>query len=213
MAASDLLDQFRDRGMYDAIQRSVVKNTFEAESLEKLRGRVAKFKAVIQAHDAKVAAAQEALVERKLLAGLECMDESFAPPCSTEMTASGASEGNSHHHENKSTTVLAAARVINASARMGRPPLETVRCMLTEFRLFVFETGRHCLQEGTLDHIKQATVIKTFEELHPDSPPLLKSTITRDKWKNAVRANNIDMITMAWRLVAEVKRVKTVEEK
>jgi hypothetical protein len=55
-------------------------------------------------------------------------------------------------------------------------------------------------------------VIKAFEELHPDSPPSLKSTITRDDRKRAVRANNVDMITMA-RSVAEVKTVHTVEKK
>jgi hypothetical protein len=38
IAASDLLDQFRKRGMDDVIQRSIVKRTFEADNLEKLKG-------------------------------------------------------------------------------------------------------------------------------------------------------------------------------
>ncbi len=103
----------------------------------------------------------------------------------------------SHHQEDTSTTVLAAARAINV--RTGRPPTETVHCLLrlTEFRLLAFETGRQYLQVGTLDFIKLAIVIKAFEKLHPDSPPSLKSTITRDEWKRALRANDIDMITMA----------------
>jgi hypothetical protein len=42
------LDQFSKRGMDDAIQRLVVKKTFEAENLEKLRGLVAKFETAIQ---------------------------------------------------------------------------------------------------------------------------------------------------------------------
>jgi lysyl-tRNA synthetase class II len=90
MAASDLLDQFRKRGMGDTIQRSVVKKTFEAENLEELRDLAAKCEAAIQAHNAEVAAAQAAQEERELFARLECMDESFASPCSTEMTSSGA---------------------------------------------------------------------------------------------------------------------------
>jgi hypothetical protein len=215
------------RGMNDAIQRTVINRTLEINRLEKLKGLIAKFEAAIQAHDAKVAAAQAALEERERFASLECMHESFASPCLTEMTSSGATEGNtegsctitishtlrkelSHHQENHSTTVLAAARSINQ--RTGRPPSEFVRCLLTEFRLFSFENGRQYLQAGTLDHIKLATVIKAFEELHPDSQPSLKSTTTRDDWKRAVRENNIDMIAMA-RSVAEVKTVRTVEEK
>jgi hypothetical protein len=43
MEASDLLDQFRRRGMDDLIQRSVVKKAFEAENLGKLKGLVVKF--------------------------------------------------------------------------------------------------------------------------------------------------------------------------
>jgi hypothetical protein len=54
--------------------------------------------------------------------------------------------------------------------------------------------------------------LKAFEELHPDSPLFLKSTITSDDWKLAVREKNIDMIKMAWS-VAEVKTDHTVEEK
>jgi hypothetical protein len=225
---SGLLDPFRDRGMEDSIQRSIVKKTFEADNLEKLNCLIAKFKADIQAHDAKVAAAQAALAAREFMDHIDHMDESFAslPSCSTEMTSSCATPGNTegsctitishtqrkelrHHKKNKSTSVLAAARAINA--RTGRPPSETVRCMLTEFRLLAFETGRQYMQKGTVDFIKLSTVIQDFKKLHPNSPPL-KSTITVDDWKKAVRANNIDMITMA-QSGPEVKTVYTVEEK
>ena len=41
MLASDLLDQFRDRGMPDTIQRKVLNNTHDANNLEKLRDLVA----------------------------------------------------------------------------------------------------------------------------------------------------------------------------
>jgi hypothetical protein len=65
MLANDLLDQFGDRGMNDTIPRMYLKNTYEARNLEKLRDLVAKFKAAIEAHDAKVAAAQAALFSSK----------------------------------------------------------------------------------------------------------------------------------------------------
>ena len=65
MLAHDLLDQFGDRGMNDTIPRMVLKNTYDAKNLEKLRDLVAKFKAAIEAHDAKVAAAQAALFSSK----------------------------------------------------------------------------------------------------------------------------------------------------
>jgi hypothetical protein len=193
MAASDLLDQFRDRGMNDPIQRT--------------EGLIAKFKAAIQAHDAKVAAAQAALEAREFMHHIDHIDESFAlPSCSTEMTSSCATQSNtegsctitiSHtqrkelsHHQKKKVQLcwlrLEARR--DCSLQCG--------CMLTEFRLFAFETGWQYLQAGTLEHIKLATVIKAFEELHPDSPASLKSSITVDDWKKAVRANNIDMITL-----------------
>ncbi len=54
MVASAHLDQVCKRGIHDAIQRRVVERTFEANNLEKLKDLVANFKAVIQAHDAKV---------------------------------------------------------------------------------------------------------------------------------------------------------------
>ena len=61
MAASDLLDQFRKRGMDDVIQRTIVKRTLDAENVGKLKRLIARFKAKIQAHYADVAAAQAAL--------------------------------------------------------------------------------------------------------------------------------------------------------
>jgi hypothetical protein len=210
LEASDLLDQFRDRGMHDTIQRrvQVVDKTDDAHNLEKLKDLVAKFKAAIHSHDAKVAAAQAALDAREFMDGIHPIDESFAlqsaneASCSTKMTSSCATEGNtegsctitiSHTQrtipkrlsellfvfysfiflmvaqllmvaelqENKSSTApdaarLTAARAVNARTgpTTGRPPSKTVRCMMTEFRLFTFETGRQYLAAGTLDHIK-----------------------------------------------------------
>jgi hypothetical protein len=37
MSASDLLDQFRERGMTDTIQRKVLDRTYGANDLEKLK--------------------------------------------------------------------------------------------------------------------------------------------------------------------------------
>ncbi len=63
MSASDLLDQFRKRGMPNIIRRKVLEKTYDAINLEKLKGLVQKFEAAIQDHDAEVVAAQTALVE------------------------------------------------------------------------------------------------------------------------------------------------------
>ena len=65
LLASDLLDQFRDRGMNETIQRRVLDTAHQTNNLEKLRGLVAKFTASIEAHDAEVAAAQAALFSSK----------------------------------------------------------------------------------------------------------------------------------------------------
>jgi hypothetical protein len=62
MSASELLNQYRKRGINDDIERRVLNNTHEARNLERLKGLVAKFEAAIQAHDAEVAAAHTALV-------------------------------------------------------------------------------------------------------------------------------------------------------
>jgi hypothetical protein len=65
LSASDLLDQFRERGMPDTIQRKVLDKTYEANDLAKLKDLVARFEAAIQNHDAKLAAAQTALMEHE----------------------------------------------------------------------------------------------------------------------------------------------------
>jgi hypothetical protein len=61
MAASGLLDQFREMGMDDSIQRTLAKKNIEADILERLKRLIVKFDRAIQAHDAKVAAVQAAL--------------------------------------------------------------------------------------------------------------------------------------------------------
>ncbi len=95
MAATDLLDLFRERGMDDSVQRKLVGRALDSESVEKLKGLIAKFEAAIQAHDAKVAAAQAALEVREFMDHLDHMDALFAsfPPFSTKMPSSGATEG------------------------------------------------------------------------------------------------------------------------
>jgi hypothetical protein len=108
--ASDLLDQFRDRGMPDTIHRKVLDKTYDADNLEKLRDLVAKFKAAIEAHDAKVAAAQAALSAHESLA-MEHMDSdnhsmhaSFSEsPFSTAIPSSGATNGNPNGTEGNTT--------------------------------------------------------------------------------------------------------------
>ncbi len=65
LTATDLLDQFRKRGMPDTIQRKVLDHTYDAKNLEKLKDLVKNFKAAIEVHDAKVAAAQAALFSSK----------------------------------------------------------------------------------------------------------------------------------------------------
>jgi hypothetical protein len=103
MAACALLDQFRERGMHDAVQRRVVEKTFEANNLEKLKDLVANFKAAIQAHDAKVAAAHAALSAHESLTmdPVDDMHASFpaSPSFSTEIPSSCASKGNTNGTE------------------------------------------------------------------------------------------------------------------
>ncbi len=68
MLASDLLDQFRKRGMPDSIFRRFLDTAHETNNLEKLKGLVARFEAAIKTHDAEVAAAQAALSAHESLA-------------------------------------------------------------------------------------------------------------------------------------------------
>ncbi len=56
-SASELLNQFRKRGMDDTIQRKILNSTHDAKNPERLKGLVEKFDAAIQTHDAEVAAA------------------------------------------------------------------------------------------------------------------------------------------------------------
>jgi hypothetical protein len=77
MATIDLLDQYRKRGMDDSVERSIVKQTFEADNIEKLKGLIAKFEAAIQAHDAEVAAARAALGAPEF-ADMDHMDAPFS---------------------------------------------------------------------------------------------------------------------------------------
>ena len=115
MLASDLLDKFRKRGMPDEIQRKVLAKTYDVNDLEKLRGLVAKFKAAIEAHDAKVAAAQAALSAHESLA-MELASFSESPFSTAipsnprqhqrefaRIAARGCAKGESLHDKSKRT--------------------------------------------------------------------------------------------------------------
>jgi hypothetical protein len=231
MMAAGLLDQFRDRAIHDSVHRFVVQKALEQNNLEKLRSLVAKFKADIRAHDAKVAEAQLALSGAAGSEGCEA-ESSFPPPRSESASEMSAAEDNtrgsgtipkgdtrirgrrdlSHRRANQTISVLAAARAIGGAARKAAPLLSPVQIKLAEFRKFAFAKGRRLLQEGDLTQTSLAAVIKEYRTLHPDAPASLRSTITTEGWKAAVRENNIDMLTMA-RSVAEVKTKTTLEEK
>ena len=87
------------------------------------------------------------------------------------------------------------------------------RCYLRQHRRKSHDNNKQYLQAGTLNFIKLATVIKAFEELHPDSPSSLKFTIAslRDEWKRAIRANDIDMLAKN-QVVPDVQKGHTIKE-
>ncbi len=119
MKASDLLDQFRKRGMPDSIQRKVLDKTYEANDLAKLRELVARFEAVIQTHDADVAAAQAALSAHASLA-MEHVDGihasfSASPSFSTALPSSGATNGNPNGREGNTNAKSQPGAVPGAS--------------------------------------------------------------------------------------------------
>jgi hypothetical protein len=87
-SASDLLDQYRKRGM--TIQRKVLNNTYDAKNLEKLKGLLVKFEAAIQDHDAELAAAQAALVEHECMHGDHDTQETFQVSSSSAHASSSS---------------------------------------------------------------------------------------------------------------------------
>jgi hypothetical protein len=92
--------------MNDTIPRMVLKNTYDAKNLEKLRDLVAKFKAAIEAHDAKVAKAQAALSAHESLA---MEHASFSEsPFSTAIPSSGATNGNPNGTEGNTNAQVGA---------------------------------------------------------------------------------------------------------
>ena len=131
LLASDLLDQFRDRGMDDSVQRKLVGRALDAESVEKLRDLVAKFKAAIEAHDAKVAKAQAALAAHESQAMEQCQEHaSFsAASFSTAIPSSGATNGSPNGTEDKT----------NANSQESQPgavPLAS-RCTIKVGRPYI----------------------------------------------------------------------------
>jgi hypothetical protein len=176
MSASDLLDQYRKRGMPYTIHRMVLEKSYATNNLEKLKGLVAKFEAAIQDHDAEVAAAHTALVDHACMHGDHDTHETFqvasssahASSCSTSSGATKGIQGNAEgsctitisptHQENLCTTVLAAARHTACQAvnrRSGRPHSEEVCSMpREEIRLFAFDTGRQYLIDWCMGWMK-----------------------------------------------------------
>jgi hypothetical protein len=94
LMASDLLDQFRKRGMPDAIQRKVLDKIYEPKDLAKIKDLVARFEAAIQTHDAEVATAQAALSAHASQADGMHAPFSASPSFSTAIPSSGATNGN-----------------------------------------------------------------------------------------------------------------------
>jgi hypothetical protein len=128
MTACALLDEFRDRGMNDTIQRKVLNNKYDANNLEKLKDLVAKFKAAIEAHDTKVAAAQAALSTHESLAmeTVDGMHASFSasPSFSTAIPSSGATKGNLNGTEGNTNANSQPGAVPGAShctIKLSRP--------------------------------------------------------------------------------------------
>jgi hypothetical protein len=131
MEATDLLDQFRKRGMEDSVQRKLVGKALDLESVEKLKGLIAKFETAIQAHNAEVAAAHAAL-EAQEFAALDHMDASFSsfPSFSTEMPSSGATKGNTEETEGNTdaNSQLGAVDVTSrCTIRISRPHRKELR--------------------------------------------------------------------------------------
>jgi hypothetical protein len=53
-AAYDCLEQFRDRGMPDTVERNILDRAFTSNNSSRLLALVAKFEKAIQAHDARL---------------------------------------------------------------------------------------------------------------------------------------------------------------
>ena len=242
MLAADLLDQFRDRGMNETIQRRVLDTAHQTNNLEKLRGLVAKFKASIEAHDAKVAKAQAALAAHESQAMEQCQEHaSFsASSFSTAIPSSGATNGspngtedntNANSQESQPGAVPLASRCtikvgrpyishpqrvsLVAAARLsnaGRKPSGAIRCLQEAFRQYAFDEGIKVNRTGNIDRVTIRALLDSFKELHPEAPPSLKSVIIRNQWLEAVRAKDINKLVLS-RTVPVVKTVHTIVEK
>ena len=242
LLASDLLDQFRDRGMNETIQRRVLDTAHQTNNLEKLRGLVAKFKASIEAHDAKVAKAQAALAAHESQAMEQCQEHtSFsASSFSTAIPSSGATNGspngtedntNANSQESQKGAVPRASsctikvgrpyishpqRVsLVAAARLsnaGRKPSEAIRCLQEAFRQYAFDEGIKSHRTGNIERVTIRALLESFKELHREAPPSLKSVIHRTQWLEAVRENDISKLVLS-RTVPVVKTVHTIVEK
>jgi hypothetical protein len=107
---------------------------------------------------------------------------------------------------------VAAARSSNA----GRKPSEVIRSIQETFRQYAFDEGIKVMRTaGTgrpIDRVKIRDLLDSFRELHPGTPPSLKSVILRPQWLEAVRENDISRLVLT-RTVSEVKTVHTIEEK
>ena len=124
------------------------------------------------------------------------------------------------HQEANAVSLVAAARATHprlgpradTGRGPGRPQTEHGRCMQTEFRKFAFQAGRTYLQEGTLENVTMAEVVKAFADQNPGAPSSLKCSITKGDWINAVRSDDVTRLVLG-RGVSLVKTVDTIEEK
>jgi hypothetical protein len=127
LSASDLLDQFRERGMPDTIHRRILDTAHQTNNLEKLKDLVARFQAAVQNHDAKLAAAQTALMEHAGLNRNHAIHETLHGESSSGRESSNSTSGSCTitigrtHQENVRTTALAAARLAACPADNERP--------------------------------------------------------------------------------------------
>jgi hypothetical protein len=147
MAATDLLNQYRKKGMDDQVQRSIVKKTFEADNLEKLEGLIAKFEAAIQVHDANLAAAHAALEASEF----PDMDQSFSsiPSFSTDMPSSGDTECNTNlkgteGNSDANSQLGEVDMTSRCTKRISRPQRKELRRHQAKHNATVLAAARAC---------------------------------------------------------------------
>ena len=211
MSASALLIQYRKRGINDDTERRVLNNAHDARNLERLRVLIAKFEATIQAHDAEVAAAHTALVAHASHDAHVHTHKTFGVASSSAHASSCAASSGAIHEETVCATLAAARATACPGGRARgtrRLPSDDIDRVRSEFRVFAFEAGREYYRKGNLEEIRLTAVIDSFRAKHTGRvPPSIKQGITVESWKEAVRANDINMFAAA-KHVPLVKRLQ-----